>query len=86
MNTITRQKILIHCQYVYGIGHLVRILELSRGLSLQFQVFILNGGEKVQNLEIPSTITLIQLPSIYKEENSEYLSTVDTSITLNECF
>ena len=86
INSINRPKILIHCQYVYGIGHLVRTLELARGLSMQFQVFILNGGEVVPNFELPNTVTIIQLPSIYKEEESDYLSSVDTSINIDACF
>lgn len=79
-------KVLIHCQYVYGIGHLVRAAELARGLSKRFQVFILNGGEVVPNFELPEKVQFIQLSAIYKEEKSEYLTPVDTSITLNECF
>lgn len=79
-------KILIHCQYVYGIGHLVRTSKLASGLSDRFDVFILNGGEVVPNFELPETVNFIQLPAIFKQEKSEYLSTVDTSITLNECF
>ena len=79
-------KILIHCQYVYGIGHLVRTLELASGLSKQFQVFILNGGEVVPNFELPDTVKIMQLPAIYKEEKSDSLTSVDSSITLDECF
>jgi predicted glycosyltransferase len=85
-NLSSHPRILLHCQYVYGIGHLVRAVELARGLSARFQVFILNGGETVPNFELPETVKFIQLPAIYKEEKSEHLSPVDTSITLNECF
>ncbi len=86
LNPINYPKILIHCQYVYGIGHLVRTAELARGLSERFQVFILNGGEVVPNFELPETVNFILLPSIYKEEKSDYLLPVDTSITISECF
>lgn len=79
-------KILLHCQYVYGIGHLVRVVELARGLSDHFQIFILNGGEVVPNFDIPETLKFIQLPAIYKEENSNSLSSVDESISIEQCF
>lgn len=86
LNTISYPRILVHCQYVYGIGHFVRTVELARGLCKRFQVFILNGGEVVPNFELPEKVKFIQLPAIYKDEKSEYLSPVDDSITLNDCF
>lgn len=77
---------MIHCQYVYGIGHFVRTIELAKGLCNYFSVFILNGGESVPNFDIPSEIYLIPLPAIYKQENVSYLSPVDTTYTIEECF
>jgi len=81
-----KPKIIIHCQYVYGIGHLVRTVELARGLSINFQVFIFNGGEKVPNFYLPKDINLIQLPAIYKKENNKTLLPVDSSTNIEECF
>lgn len=81
-----KSTILIHCQYVYGIGHFVRTIELARFLSNQFAVYILNGGEVVPNFELPDNITIIQLPEIYKEEKSDHLTPVDSSTTIDECF
>lgn len=85
-NSIIKLKIILHCQYVYGIGHLVRTIELARGLSKYFQVYLINGGESVPNFELPETVKLIQLPAIYKEEHSDLLLSVDSSITIEECF
>jgi predicted glycosyltransferase len=78
--------ILIHCQYVYGIGHLVRVSELAHGLSKQFRVVILCGGEPVPGFELPENVEFIQLSAIYKEEKSESLIPIDPSLTLRECF
>lgn len=77
---------MIHCQYVYGIGHFVRTIELSKGLCNYFSVFILNGGESVPNFDIPSEINLISLPAIYKQENESYLTPVDSIYSIEECF
>lgn len=85
MSTGVKSKIVIHCQYVYGIGHFVRTIELAKGLSRYFSVYILNGGESVPNLDVPKEINIIQLPAIYKEENAKYLSPVDPSFTIEEC-
>lgn len=82
----TKPKVIIHCQYVYGIGHLVRTVELAHGLSKKFQVFIFNGGETVPNFDLPQDVTFIQLPAIYKEENSNSLFPVNSSTSIDECF
>jgi predicted glycosyltransferase len=82
----TKPRVIIHCQYVYGIGHLVRTVELASGLSENFQVFIFNGGETVPNFYLPKEVTFIQLPAIYKKENSNLLSPVDSSTSIEECF
>jgi len=82
----TKPKIIIHCQYVYGIGHYVRSVELARGLSEGFDVFLLNGGEAVPNYDLPQDVSCFQLPAIYKEEQADHLSPVDPSLSLAACF
>jgi predicted glycosyltransferase len=79
-------KIIIHCQYVYGLGHFVRALHLAQGLSKYFDVYFLNGGEPVKNFDIDTAIQFIQLPAIYKKEGSTELSSVSEHLTLSKCF
>lgn len=81
-----RPTALVHCQYVYGIGHFVRTCELARGLSEVFDVYILNGGEAVPSYDLPPGVTCVQLPAIYKEEHLDHLSPVDPALSLAECF
>ena len=81
-----RPRVAIHCQYVYGIGHYVRSLQLARGLSKGFDVFLLNGGEVVPNYNLPPCVSCLQLPEIRKEETSPCLLPVDRSWTLDDCF
>lgn len=86
-NTLSKKhKIVIHCQYVYGIGHLVRTCQLALALCDVFDVTVINGGEKVPNYELPENVTWIQLPAIYKKETSQDLIPVDTLTTLDVCF
>ena len=79
-------KIIIHCQYVYGLGHFVRALHLAQGLTKHFDVYFLNGGETVKNFGVDASIQFIQLPAIYKKEDSSDLSSVSEELTLSECF
>lgn len=83
--SLQRPTVLIHCQYVYGIGHFVRTVELARGLSQYFSVYILNGGEIIPNFELPPTIQVIQLPAIYKEEGLNLLKPVDPLSSIEGC-
>jgi predicted glycosyltransferase len=78
-------KVLIHCQYVYGLGHLIRALQLAKGLVSDFEVYLLSGGEAVEGIFIENEINFIQLDALYKEENSNKLSSVDDSLTTEEC-
>jgi predicted glycosyltransferase len=79
-------RIVIHCQYVYGLGHLVRALNLAKGLVEYYDVYFLNGGEAVDNLKVDSSINFIQLPAIYKEEGRSELSSVSNDLSLTDCF
>jgi predicted glycosyltransferase len=79
-------KVIIHCQYVYGLGHLVRALHLAKGLAKHFDVYFLNGGEVVKNFGIDVSIQFIQLPAIYKKEDSTELTSVSGDLSLSECF
>lgn len=78
--------LIIHCQYVYGIGHFVRTIELARALSKSFNVTILNGGEEVPHYRVPPNVRFIQLSAIYKREHEANLSPVDSSMDLDACF
>lgn len=79
-------SILIHCQYVYGIGHMVRVAELAKGLSSSFYVTIVNGGEVIPNFEFPNEIRIVQLPAIFKDEKLDELLSVNTSDNIENCF
>lgn len=83
---LNKKLVLIHCQYVYGIGHFVRSIELATALLEFFNVVIVNGGEHISNYEIDERIILIKIPAIFKMEVSNELVSVDESLTLNECY
>ena len=52
---------MFYCQPVLGIGHLVRSLEIVRGLG-DFHVFFINGGAALSESDLPSGVELINLP------------------------
>jgi predicted glycosyltransferase len=60
----TKSRGLFYCQYLVGIGHLVRSLNICRCLIKEFEIDFLQGGQDVQ-LSLPSpAFHPIQLPPI----------------------
>jgi predicted glycosyltransferase len=62
------KKIMFYCQYLSGMGHLVRSSEIVRSLVKDFQVYFINGGPKIQGFQIPPEVELIRLPALWLED------------------
>ena len=62
------KKILFYCQYLTGMGHLVRSTEIVRSLVKDFKVCFINGGPSVEGFEIPSAVDVVKLPAVWIEK------------------
>ena len=62
------KKIIFYCQYLSGIGHLVRSTEIVRSLVKNFQVYFVNGGPPIAGFEMPPQVKLIEVPAIWLED------------------
>lgn len=62
------KKIMFYCQYLSGMGHLVRSTEIVRNLVKHFQVYFINGGPEIAGFEMPPQVELIRLPALWLEE------------------
>jgi predicted glycosyltransferase len=69
------KKIMFYCQYLAGMGHLVRSTEIVRSLVKDFQVCFVNGGQPIAEFELPSNIEIVHLPPLVEEDGE--LKTVD---------
>ncbi|KAM3106663.1 glycosyltransferase family protein [Phormidesmis sp. 146-33] len=70
-------KIMFYCQYLAGMGHLVRSTEIIRSLVKDFQVCFVNGGQPIEGFQLPSGVEVINLPAILEEDGE--LKAVDSS-------
>jgi predicted glycosyltransferase len=61
------KKIMFYCQYLTGMGHLVRSTEIIRQLVKDFQVCFINGGPAVPGFEIPAEVEIATLPPLWIE-------------------
>jgi predicted glycosyltransferase len=77
-------KVLMYCQHVLGIGHLVRSTEIARALSRNADVTFVSGGEAVDGFAFPPGVRLVQLPPIQTDEDFGALENCGSSKTLEE--
>ncbi|MFN6477683.1 glycosyltransferase family protein [Nostoc sp. DedQUE07] len=78
------KRIMFYCQHILGMGHLVRSREIVRGLTKDFQVCFINGGEIIQGFEIPAGVEVINLPAIKTDLESAELQVLDDAFSLSE--
>ena len=57
------RKILFYSQHVLGMGHFVRAMEITRGLS-NYKIRFLNGGQSVEEFPHPPWVELVNLPPV----------------------
>ncbi|MEH2113426.1 glycosyltransferase family protein [Nostoc sp.] len=78
------KRIMFYCQHILGMGHLVRSREIIRGLTKDFQICFINGGEIIQGFEIPTGVEVINLPAIKTDAEFAEQQVVDDAFSLNE--
>ena len=78
------KKLMFYCQHILGIGHLVRSMEIVRGLVADFQICFINGGKPIAGFEIPAGVEVVNLPAIETDPEFQNLSVVDDSLSLEE--
>jgi len=80
------QKIMFYCQYLTGMGHLVRSTEIVRSLAKHFQVYFINGGPPIDGFEVPSEVELISLPALWLEDGKFEIPAGYASVeTVKDC-
>jgi predicted glycosyltransferase len=59
-------KIIFYCQYVWGMGHLFRSIEVARAL-VGHEVVLVAGGREI-DIRLPQHVALVRLPGFYMDE------------------
>jgi len=75
-------KIIFYCQYVWGMGHLIRSLEFARALSAH-DVTLVAGGQDV-DVKQPRHVQLVKLPVLYMDEKFTTLIAGDPTKSVAE--
>ena len=75
-------KIIFYCQYVWGMGHLFRSIEVVRALA-GHEVILVVGGREV-DIKLPGHVTLVRLPGLYMDEHFTTLIPEDANKTIED--
>ncbi|MEL6910875.1 MAG: glycosyl transferase, partial [Cyanobacteria bacterium J06598_4] len=71
------QKIMFYCQHILGMGHLIRSVEIVKGLIPDFQICFINGGKVIDEFQFPTEIEVINIPAVQTDREFKELSPVD---------
>ncbi|MDJ0575996.1 MAG: glycosyltransferase [Xenococcaceae cyanobacterium MO_234.B1] len=77
-------KLMFYCQHILGMGHLIRSIEIVRGLIPDFQVCFINGGQVIEEFEFPQGIEVINIPAVKTDAEFQKLKPVDDNLTMAE--
>ena len=75
-------KVIFYCQYVWGMGHLFRSIELVRALA-GHDVVLVAGGREL-DVKLPDHVTLVRLPGLYMDEQFTTLIPEDPAKTVDD--
>jgi predicted glycosyltransferase len=76
-------RVLIYCQHVLGMGHLIRSMAIARALKNCAVTFI-NGGESLSGVEVPPWVSIENLPSISSDSEFQELKIHRQDMTLEQ--
>lgn len=80
------KRLMFYCQHILGIGHLIRSMEIVRGLTTDFEVTFINGGEVVEGFQSPAGVEVINLPAIKTDEEFRELQIPAEFQTVEQLF
>lgn len=63
-----KKRLLFYCQHILGIGHLIRSMEIVKGLTHEFQVCFIDGGEAIADFPIPPGVEVVHLPPLKTDD------------------
>lgn len=80
------KRLMFYCQHILGIGHLIRSMEIVRGLASDFHVCFINGGEVIRGFQVPVGVEVINLPAVKTDETFRELQVASDFGTVEAAF
>jgi predicted glycosyltransferase len=80
-----RPALLFYCQHSVGLGHLVRSLALAEALAERFDVTLLSGGARAEDIRPPRGVELVALPALGMTGDGALVSR-DAGLSVDDAF
>jgi predicted glycosyltransferase len=77
------KKVMFYCQHILGMGHLIRSVEIVRGLIPDFKICFINGGQVIPEFEFPPEIEVVNIPAVKTDSEFQKLAPVDDNLTMS---
>ena len=78
------KKVMFYCQHILGMGHLIRSVEIVKGLIPNFQICFINGGQVIEEFQFPPEIEVVNIPAVKTDTEFNELRPVNDSLTMEE--
>ncbi len=78
------KKVMFYCQHILGIGHLVRSVEIIRGLIPEFQICFINGGQVIEAFQFPPEVEVVAIPAVKTDSEFQELKSVDEHLSMED--
>ncbi len=79
-----RNSLMIYCQHLLGMGHLVRSLEVAGALARDWDVTFVSGADVPPSLPLPAKIEMVRLPAVESSADFRVLSTEEVRLRRRE--
>lgn len=70
--------IMLYCQYLSGMGHLVRSTQFARALAEHCRVTVIIGGPRIDGFQTPDAVNFVYLPPLWQEDGAFRVADGDT--------
>lgn len=64
------QCVMLYCQYLSGMGHLVRTTQFAKALSEKFRPIVIIGGPKIEDFQAPDDVEIVYMPPLWLDNGS----------------
>jgi predicted glycosyltransferase len=71
---VRRNSLMMYCQHLLGMGHLVRSLEVAGALARDWDVTFVTGGDVPRSLPLPEKVEMVRLPAVESSGDFKVLS------------
>lgn len=64
------QRVMLYCQYLSGMGHLVRTTQFAKALCESFQPTVIIGGPKIEDFVPPEGVEIVYMPPLWLDNGA----------------